>query len=182
MCASKKNEKRSVKDADTHHIVSSEHLASQQGGELSELEYGLIMAYNAFSRWMERCMAVVGFSDFKPLDILVLHNVNHRNREKRLVDIAFVLNIEDHHTVNYALKKLIKAKLVKSAKRGKEMFYSTTDEGQNVCVEYSKVRGLCLIEPALATGQDFSELSKSATVLRSASGLYGQASRSAASL
>lgn len=56
-------------------------------------------------------MKAVGHNDFNPLDILVLHNVNHRNKEKRLSDVAFMLNIEDNHTVNYALKKAAKIRI-----------------------------------------------------------------------
>ncbi len=167
---------------DTPLIVSSEHLATEQGWQFSEYEYGLIVAYNAFSRWMTRCMSAVGFQDFNPLDVLVLHNVNHRGRAKRLVDVAFVLNVEDQHTVNYSLKKLTKAGLVSSKKRGKEMFYSTTDEGENACAEYGKVRELCLINPATSSNVDKDEISRTAKVLRNSSGLYGQASRAAASL
>ncbi len=169
-------------DDNIPHIVSSEHLASEKGWQMSELEYGMVMAYNAFNRWMVRCMSAVGYSDFNGLDILVLHNVNHRSREKRLVDEAFMLNVEDSHTINYSLKKLMKAKLIKSEKRGKEMFYSTTDEGENVCAEYRKIRELCLIESANSTDRNFTEISKSATVLRSVSGLYDQAARAAASI
>ncbi|WP_267879436.1 hypothetical protein [Sneathiella glossodoripedis] len=33
----------------TPHIVSSEHLASEKGWQMSELEYGLVMAYNALT-------------------------------------------------------------------------------------------------------------------------------------
>ncbi len=90
-----------TKDDNVPHIVSSEHLASERGWQMSELEYGMVMAYNAFNRWMVRCMTAVGYSDFNGLDILVLHNVNHRAREKRLVDVAFMLNVEDSHTINY---------------------------------------------------------------------------------
>ncbi|MDP1238611.1 hypothetical protein Q6335_27595, partial [Klebsiella pneumoniae] len=36
-------------------IVSSQHLVSERSAELSELEYALIMASNAFNRWMVRC-------------------------------------------------------------------------------------------------------------------------------
>jgi len=163
-------------------IVSSEHLATEGGWQFSEFEYGLIIAYNAFSRWMVRCMGAVGYQDFNPLDILVLHNVNHRGRAKRLVDVAFVLNVEDQHTVNYSLKKLTNAGLVQGEKRGKEMFYSTTEVGKEACAEYGKVRELCLISPAESANVDKEEISRSAKVLRSTSGFYGQASRSAASL
>jgi len=169
-------------DKDQPHIVSSEHLASEKGWQMSELEYGMVMAYNAFSRWMVRCMTVVGYSDFNGIDILVLHNVNHKSRAKRLVDVAFMLNVEDNHVVNYSLKKLMKAELVSSEKRGKEMFYKTTDEGKNICSEYRKIRELCLVDAANSTDRNFSEISKSATILRSVSGLYDQAARAAASL
>ncbi|MEH6630643.1 MAG: winged helix DNA-binding protein [Halopseudomonas aestusnigri] len=163
-------------------IVSSEHLASENGWQMSELEYGMIIAFNGFSRWMVRCMNAAGHQDFNPLDVLVLHNVNHRNREKRLNDICFVLNVEDPHTVNYSLKKLIKAKLVKGTKRGKEIFYSTTEEGAEACTEYRKIRELCLIDPAISTDSKSDEITHTAQVLRSISGLYDQASRAAASL
>ena len=41
-------------------IVSSSHLVSAKSVELSELEFGLIVAWNAFSRWAVRCMAAAG--------------------------------------------------------------------------------------------------------------------------
>ncbi|MFC2967084.1 winged helix DNA-binding protein [Acidimangrovimonas pyrenivorans] len=164
-------------------IVSSAHLAEGgPGWQMSELEYALTMANNAFSRWMIHCMAALGHKDFNPLDILILHNVNHRTKEKRLIDIAFMLNIDDTHTVNYALKKLVKAGLVEGRKMGKEMFYQTTAEGADLCERYGKLRRACLLEAARAGGRDFDELSHVAAVLRSLSGLYDQASRAAASL
>ncbi|MGH1423938.1 MAG: winged helix DNA-binding protein, partial [Pseudooceanicola sp.] len=114
-------------------IVSSRHLAEGEGWEASEFEYGLIIAYHAFSRWMEKCMGAAGQADLSPLEILVLHNVNSRGRDKRLTDICFLLNIEDTHTVNYAIRKLLKADLLVGDKRGKEVFYSTTDKGTDLC-------------------------------------------------
>ena len=163
-------------------IVSSAHLASEEGWQLSELEYAMTMVYNAFSRWMVHCMTSAGYKDFNPLDILVLHNVNHRKREKRLADIVFMLNIDDTHTVNYSVKKLIKADLVSGRKVGKEVLYSTTAKGRDVCRKYRDIRKSCLVDAALATDRNFEEVSHTALVLRSISGLYDQASRSASSL
>lgn len=163
-------------------IVSSAHLVSEEGWQLSELEYAMTMVYNAFSRWMVHCMASLGYKDFNPMDVLVLHNVNHRTREKRLADIAFTLNIDDSHTVNYSLKKLMKHELVESRKVGKEMFYQTTKKGQDICSRYRDVRKACLIDAADATDRNFDEISHCALVLRSLSGLYDQASRAASSL
>lgn len=163
-------------------IVSSEHLALNDAWQLSELEYGLIMAQNGLMRWITRCMAAAGYPDLNALEILVLHNVNHRHREKRLTDIAFMLNIEDSHTVNYALKKLLKANLVSGEKRGKEMFYSVTETGAKACADYRDIRDRCLVDAALASDGFNAEVGKAANVLRNLSGLYDQAARTATSL
>ena len=74
-------------------IVSSAHLVSERASALSEFEYGLIVAANAFDRWIVRCMAAAGYTDLGPLDVLVLHSVAHREREKKLADLCFVLNV-----------------------------------------------------------------------------------------
>ena len=76
-----------------HSIVSSSHLISEKSSELSELEYGLIIANNAFQRWVSRCMTASGMPDLNPTDILILHNVHHRGRPKKVADICFNLNI-----------------------------------------------------------------------------------------
>ena len=55
---------------------------------LSELEFGLILLGHAFDRWMVHCAAASGVADLSPLDVLVLHTVNHRGRGKRLADIC----------------------------------------------------------------------------------------------
>ncbi|MDC0738910.1 winged helix DNA-binding protein [Cognatishimia sp. SS12] len=163
-------------------IVSSRHLAEGEGWQMSEFEFGLIIASNAFTRWVSRCMAAAGQPDLSPLETLILHNVNHRDRDKRLSDICFLLNIEDSHTVTYALRKLLKADLVTSEKRGKEVFYQTSTQGKALCEAYREVRKQCLLEGfdlAEHDGADFRELARK---LRALSGQYDQASRAAASL
>ena len=57
-------------------IVSSSHLVSVRSPELSEFEFGLNTAYNAYSRWVVRCMGAAGARDLTFLDVLVLHHVN----------------------------------------------------------------------------------------------------------
>lgn len=163
-------------------IVSSEHLASPDSWRLSEFEYGLIIAENAFSRWTVRCMTAAGYHDFSPLDVLVLHNVNHRSKPKRLVDICFVLHIEDQHTVNYSLKKLFKMELVCREKKGKEIYYTTSDEGAKACEKYREIREQCLTSAYRTLGKEGDEVKQAAALLRMFSGLYDQASRAASSL
>ena len=164
-------------------IVSSAHLVAKQAPELSEFEYGLMVSANAFNRWVARCMAAAGAPELGALDVLVLHNVNHRRRAKRLADICFTLNVEDTHLVNYALKKLVKAGLVAAGKRGKETHYATTGEGGALCRRYAEIRETCLIETMVALGGlENAEIGRAAAVLRALSGLYNQAARAATSL
>lgn len=168
--------------ADSRRIVSSRHLAEGDGWEASEMEYGLIVAHNAFSRWITKCMAASGMPELGPLEILVLHNSNHRNRAKRLSDICFLLNIEDTHTVTYALRKLTRLGLLETEKKGKEVFYTTSAEGRALCDRYRSLRRQCLLSALPRTGLDGDTLRELAANLRALSGQYDQASRAAASL
>ena len=52
-------------------IVSSAHLVSEKSPELSEFEFGLIIAAHAFNRWLIRCMGAAGVKDMTPTDVLV---------------------------------------------------------------------------------------------------------------
>lgn len=163
-------------------IVSSAHLAQGRSAELSEFEFGMIIAGNAFNRWAVRCMAAAGMKDMTITDVLVLHHINHRAREKKLADIAFILNIEDTHIVNYSLKKLQALELVQTEKRGKEVLYSTNEAGQAVCKRYYDIREQVLVSGLTGDGTESFELSELARFLRVLSGLYEQAARAATSL
>jgi predicted MarR family transcription regulator len=161
-------------------IVSSSHLVSPRSVELSEFEFGLIVAWNAFSRWAVRCMAAAGLPDLTITDVLVLHHINHRARNKKLADICFVLNYEDTHVVGYALKKLVAAGLAQADKVGKEVFYSPSAQGEAFVRQYRVVREECLVK-SLDTelNADIGELAR---LLRTMSGMYDQAARAASSL
>lgn len=187
-------------------ILSSAHLAEGDWGELSEFEFGLIVAAHAFDRWAVRCMGAAGMPDLTITDVLVLHHVHHRGKGKKLADICFTLNYEDSHVVAYALRKLAGLGLVRGEKVGKEVFHSTTPAGAALVARYREVRERCLIasvpdrlnadpasSPAEPTGGDArgtrdaredgrAELAKLARALRTLSGLYDQAARAAASL
>ena len=162
-------------------IVSSAHLVSGRAPELNEFEFGLTIASNAFHRWMVRCMGASGFPDLSPLDILVLHTVNHRDRAKKLADICLVLNVEDTHTVTYALRKLEKFGLVRGEKKGKEKAFSITPEGRSACQRYREIRDECLVKSLNLLGDANRGIGDLAGLLRALSGLYDQAARAATS-
>lgn len=162
-----------------HRIVTSLHLVSPKSPELSEVEFGLAIAGNAYSRWIVRCMAAAGYPDTAALDALVLHHVNNQDQEKKLADICFVLNVEDTHVVSYALKKLAGMGLVESSKRGKEVFFRTTARGRLACERYRQVRETCLLPGFAGTAEENAGLGHAASLLRTLSGRYDQAARAA---
>jgi predicted MarR family transcription regulator len=168
-------------DFSSQRIVTSLHLVSERSPELSEFEFGLTIANNAFSRWIVRCMSAAGVKDMAPIDVLVVHHVNHRGMPKRLSDICFVLNVEDTHVVAYSLKKLVAMGLVASTKRGKEAFYSITEKGESLCLRYRDVREACLMPGFSGTAEENQRLGELARLLRTLSGRYDQAARAASS-
>ena len=161
-------------------IVSSSHLVSPKSVELSEFEFGLIVAWNAFSRWAVRCMAAAGCPELTITDVLLVHHLCHRVRGKKLGDIGFMLNYEDTHVVAYSLKKLVAAGLAQTEKVGKEVLYSPTAQGEAFVQQYRSIREDCLVK-SLDTelNADIGELAR---LLRTMSGMYDQAARAATSL
>lgn len=163
-------------------IVSSAHLVSPKSSEMSEFEFGLIVANNAFNRWITHCMSAAGLKDLTPLDIVVLHHVTHRARDKRLSDICFIMNVEDTHLINYSLKKLQNLGVVQASKNGKDVTYAATDDGRAYVERYREIRESCLMDAMKADDGMNRDIGELARLLRVLSGMYDQAARAAASL
>ncbi|MBV1864205.1 MAG: winged helix DNA-binding protein [Rhodobacteraceae bacterium] len=163
-------------------VVSSSHLAHGPLPELSELEFGMTIASNAFQRWTVRAMAAAGQPDLSSLEVQVLHSVHHRERAKTLADICLVLNMEDTYTVNYAIKKLARAGLVVVGKQGKEKTVAASEKGAQACERYREVREQLLLQTVSELGIDPEQISRLSGLLRLMSGHYDQAARAAAAV
>lgn len=163
-------------------VVSAAHLAENAFPALSEMEFALTVLGNAFQRWMVRCMASAGYAGLGHVDILVLHAVNHRGREKTLSDLCTMYNIEDTHVVTYALKKLSGLGLVNTGRRGKEKTIRVSVAGAQACARYRDVREALLMSGVAALGMDSAAVSKVAATMHALSGQYDQAARAAASM
>lgn len=162
-------------------IVSSAHLAAGGSPALSEVEFSLTLAANAFQRWMVRCAAAAG-AQLSPLEILILHSVRHRDRPKRFLDIMLVLHVEDTHLANYAVRKLVAAGMVTTRREGKEKVVEVTEAGVAFCDRYRELREQLLVENVVGTGLAEKKMSEVASVLRMLSGEYNQAARAAATM
>lgn len=163
-------------------IVSSSHLAEGGSPGMSEVEYGLILASHAFSRWMVRCMAAAGLPGLSPIEVLILHSIRHRGREKKLADICLVLDIEDTHIATYAIRKLEKAGLLITGKASKEKTVKITEKGAEACARYREIRERLLVESTANARPSEETLSEVAALLRFMSGAFNQATRSAITL
>lgn len=163
-------------------VVSSAHLANSGLPALSEVEFALTMANHSFQRWVVRCTVAAGGPTLSPLEVLIMHLVNHRERAKTLADVCLVLNIEDTHLANYAIKKLVEHKLVAVGRKGKEKTVVITEAGAALCKRYGEVREALVVQGVRQLGHDPEEMSRLAALLRSVSGAYDQAARAAASL
>jgi predicted MarR family transcription regulator len=108
--------------------------------------------------------------------------VTHRARNKRLADICFIMNVEDTHLINYALKKLQTLGVVASSKSGKDVTYAATESGREAVDRYRAIRESCLIDALSADEALNRDIGELARLLRLLSGIYDQAARSAASL
>ena len=120
---------------------------------MSEFEFGLIVAGNAFHRWIVHCMSAAGLKDLTPLDVM-----------------------------NYSLKKLQGLGVLASQKNGKEVTYAATELGRQFVERYREIRESCLIDALNADDALNRDIGELARLLRLLSGIYDQAARSAASL
>ncbi len=163
-------------------IVTSDHLASGEGGRLSEFEFGINLAFNAFTRWIVHCMRAAGQPKLGAIDIQLLHLVKHRSRRKQVNELCLMLHIDDAHIVTYSLRKLQKLGLIESHRNGSERLYETTDEGRELCMEYRRIRERALVAGLGSLNEQDLELREMAKRLRAVSGFYDQAARAAATL
>lgn len=163
-------------------IVSSAHLAEGGSPGMSEVEYGLILASHAFSRWMVRCMAAAGLPGLSPIEVLILHSIRHRDREKKLADICLVLDIEDTHIATYAIRKLENAGLLTTGKAAKEKTVKITAKGAEACARYAQICERLLVDSTANARPSEEALSEVAALLRFMSGAFNQATRSAITL
>ena len=161
-------------------VVSSAHLAASALPELSEVEFAVTMMNHAYQRWITRCADAAGAPGMAPMEVLVLHMTLHRDRPKTLADLCLMLNVEDTHLVNYAIRKLKEHGLIETGRKGKEKTVAITEAGAALCRRYREVREALLIETAAAIGVDPEEMSRLAALMRALSGSYDQAARAAA--
>jgi predicted MarR family transcription regulator len=118
---------------------------SSAGLTLAEFEMSMIVFWNTFSRWVERCGQAAGVEESSTFDLLILHFLRVRRRPMRAVDIGFALSIEDQHLISYSVRKLVRHGLLRSEKNGKEILYTPTQKSEASYRRYIEVRQRLLV-------------------------------------
>ena len=144
---------------------------------LSDFEFSMIVSVNGFLQWVVHCAEAAGARGLSSLDVLVLHMVNHRARDKKLSDICLVMNIEDTHTVAYSLKKLEEQGYVKHKHNGRDRIYYSSADGDIFCNTYRQIRRDNLVAALEDEEADFENIAKIAKAMTRIGRYYLHASR-----
>ena len=101
--------------------------------DVAEIEYALMRSYEAFGRWQAECLeTVIEFSASGPENAL-LHIIRMNDRPKSIRDLAQMTNRDDIPNIQYSLRKLVKADLVKRQGSGRAgVTYEVTPLGHRV--------------------------------------------------
>ena len=149
--------------------------------EVTEAEYSLMRAYEGFGRWQQECLGSVIEHQLSGPENALLHIIRMHDRPKSIKDLAWMTNRDDIPNIQYSLRKLIKAGLVRRSGSGRAgVTYSASERGVEVTDHYAKVRKTLLVQ-ALSNVPDFdTRLSEAARTFELLTGIYEQVARIAA--
>lgn len=174
----------STKKADYKGLDRRWHLAKDDHEiAVAELEYSLIRTSEAFRRWQAECLAAVTGMDMSGSDNEILHIIRMKNRPKGVKEIARLMNRDDLPNIQYSIRKLQKAGLIRKTSdknRRKGVTYAVTEEGTRVSDEFAEVRSKLLIGFTRNVPDMEKELEHAARTMDLMAGIYEQAARTAA--
>jgi predicted MarR family transcription regulator len=161
------------------------HLANDETEfKVTELEFALMRVLEAFSRWVAAADEIVGLSEFKHAEHVILHVIRMQNRPKSGATIARLLNRADLPNIQYSLRKLEGASLIEKHRETgtKNHTYSITKLGERLTNEYARLRTEILIRK-LRSLSEFDQRADDATELLSIlTGIYEESARASATL
>ena len=101
------------------------HLANDETEfKVTELEFAMMRVLEAFSRWVAAADEMVGLSELKHGEHVILHVIRMQNRPKSGATIARLLNRDDLPNIQYSLRKLENAGFIQKNKEAGTKNYS----------------------------------------------------------
>jgi predicted MarR family transcription regulator len=156
---------------------------SQSAGEVAvtELEFALMRTAEGFERWQSECLAsVTGLAATGPENAM-LHIIRMNDRPKSVKDLARLTNRDDVPNIQYSLRKLIAAGLVRRQGAGRAgVTYEVTEAGRAVTDDYAALRRRLLIAAIAAVPGFEARLAEATRTLNLLSGIYEEVARVAA--
>lgn len=160
------------------HLAKDDHEIA-----VSELEYSLIRTAEAFRRWQSECLAAVTGMDMSGADNEILHIIRMKDRPKGVKEIARFMNRDDLPNIQYSIRKLQKAGLIRKTSdknRRKGVTYAVTPDGTRVSDAFAEIRSKLLMGFTRNVPDMEKELEHAARTMDLMAGIYEQAARTAA--
>lgn len=159
------------------------HLAaSDTEYRITEFEWSIIRITEAFARWVTTTGSMLTEADIKFSEHLILHVIRMHNRPKTSATIARMINRDDIPNIQYSLRKLEAAKLIRKTKEksGKIFSYSVTDLGRSITDEYAKIRSELLLNAVRTISNIDDRITEMTQLLSVLTGIYEEMARSTA--
>jgi len=145
---------------------------------VTELEYALMRTFEAFGRWQAECLANVADLQATGPENAILHVIRMHDRPKSIRDIARLTNREDIPNIQYSLRKLNKAGLIKRMGSGRAgVTYTVTEEGRRITDRYAEIRKSLLISMLKELQHSDERFRQATSTLELIGGIYEQAAR-----
>jgi len=160
------------------------HLAKDETElNITEVEYAVIRFHEAFTRWIITIGELTGVAELKYTEHVILHVIRMQNRPKTTATIARLINRDDMPNIQYSLRKLEAAGLIRKHKEkgSKQFAYKITDRGEQLTSEYAKIRSELLVKNLRALTDVDQRAEQTAQMLSIMTGIYEESARNSAS-
>lgn len=162
------------------HLLKEWHLATNEREiNFTDFEFAIIRAAAAFDRWQKDCLACCLEGGLSAMENAVLHIIRMHDRPKSISDIARLMNRDDISNLQYSLRKLNNAQLIKrSDKRDskRSATYTITNKGKQITDQFAEFRRDLLLSLTDSIKDFDTEVVVASKVLSIIAGLYDHAS------
>lgn len=156
------------------------HLSgSDAEAALTDFEFALHHVAESFRRWVSELNAYISGEELAWSDISVLQVVRFRDMPKSVSQIAKFLHREDQANVQYGLRKLERAGLVRKVPgvAQRQTAYEVTERGRDATDHYAQLRREVLVDLLDGLGGPEAVLGDTMSRLMVMTGLYDQGAR-----
>lgn len=146
----------------------------------TEFQHALICLGEAFYRFAGKNLSLLaGDSNLTGSDSVILHTIHSADRPKSVSELQHFTNRSDTSNIQYSVRKLLSAGLIKQAKKskGRGTSYLTTEKGKAIVEEYVKAREELLAQMQHDPERLIEMLNDASNLMAVLTGLYDRSSR-----